>query len=401
MKKILILNTNFNHGGAAMVANKLFHHAQTVFGIEQIFFAYGRGKKNNDPHFFYFGNKLETIIHVFLVRFFGLEGFGSFWSTRKLIKFIEKEKFDLIHIHNLHGYYVNFFKLLTWLNKKNIKVIWTLHDEWLLTWLPAHSMGCRHCKGEKIKCVNRYDYPKNYFPIFKSLMLKLKKKILNYNNIVFITPADWLFDKIKTTNPNAKVKLINNGVDVDLFCPRDKTFLKKKYNLPVGKKIILFSAADLKNKNKGINFILEMIKESSKAPYYFVNIGAGNLPKFSNLTSFGRISDENKSSQIYALADIYITSSLAETASLSVLEALASGLPVFAFDIPANGFLVEYQCGIIIAERSGHAMINEINSLLSSPERLGTMSDNARKLVVKKYNYNLVVNEYLNLYKIL
>src|ERR1035437_4414131 len=108
MKKVLIINTTFNKGGAARVARDLFENINSDF---EMFFAYGRGKKISDNRTFYFGNKIEMFIHIFLVRFLGLEGFGSYFSIKKLINFIKKEKFDIVNLHNLHGYYVNFSSL--------------------------------------------------------------------------------------------------------------------------------------------------------------------------------------------------------------------------------------------------------------------------------------------------
>ena len=120
MKKVLIINTTLNKGGAARVAYDIFENLNSEF---EIFFAYGRGAKNAGAKTFYFGNKLELLIHIFLVRFLGLEGYGSYFSTRKLIKFIKKENFDLINLHNLHGYYLNFFKLLNFLKKLDVPII--------------------------------------------------------------------------------------------------------------------------------------------------------------------------------------------------------------------------------------------------------------------------------------
>lgn len=114
MKKILILNTTLTKGGAAKVAYQLFKGLQTDF---QMHFAYGRQRQAADKNIFYFGNRFETLLHVLLVRFFGLEGFGSYFSTKKIIRYIEKEKIDIVNIHNLHGYYINFFQLFSFVKK--------------------------------------------------------------------------------------------------------------------------------------------------------------------------------------------------------------------------------------------------------------------------------------------
>lgn len=174
MKKILHINTVYTGGGAAQVARDIF-----AFSREheyEAYFAYGRGEKSHDKNTFKFGNSFENFLHLVLVRFLGLEGFGTYFSTKKLIRFIQKEKFNLIHLHNLHGYYLNFFDLFAFLKTAGIPIIWTFQDEWPLTWLPAHSMGCAHCKGDAGKCSTTYPYPKTYCTLFRGYMLKRKKK---------------------------------------------------------------------------------------------------------------------------------------------------------------------------------------------------------------------------------
>ena len=398
MKKILIINTNFKHGGAAVMAKMLFYKMQPIFGIDQVNFAYGRGGKSYEPGTFYFGNKIESFFHIFLVRFFGLEGYGTFFATLKLIKFIEKEKFNIIHLHNLHGYYVNFFWLLKWLNKKQIKVVWSLHDEWLLTWLPAHSLDCNHCLGANGKCVNYYNYPKNYLPIFKNKMLKNKKDFFNYKNITFVSPADWLYDKIKILQPNVNIKKINNGININLFKPRDKNIIRDKYNLPLNKKIILLTATNFADKNKGGKFIFELLADKTLSDCLFVSFGKGKIKNFLNLINFGHLTELKKIAELYSLADIFCFPSVAETASLSVLEALASGLPVIAFNIPANKFLELNHCGILAKEQKSLELSKNILNLLNNSNELQQISANAHDFAFKNFDENLISIEYINVY---
>ena len=393
MFKILIINTTIKKGGAAKIANSLFCYTGSNLDHKTAF-AYGRGLNSGEKNSFYFGNKLELFIHIFLVRFFGLEGFGSYFATRKLISFIKKEKFDIVHIHNLHGYYINFFKLLSWLSKNNIKVIWTLHDEWILTWLPAHSMGCDHCISGQGRCINTYTYPKNYFPIFKKLMIKKKRNIFNYNNIVFVSPADWLSEKIKKYYPKADIALIKNGIDTNNFYPKEKKELRVKYNIPIDKKIILFSAANLSDVNKGMNYVLGLLDTLNKEKYHFVSFGQGSIGDYSNLTNFGFISDNNLLSDIYSLSDVYLFLSLAETAPLSVLEAVSCNTPVVAFDLPANGIIEKYNFGGIVKEKSISSIIETLNKILDN-----NIMINSNEVIKKEFDAIVMKNNYLNLYE--
>ena len=104
--KILMINTEFNRGGAAQIARTLFQslNRKSVF---ECHFAYGRGEKVDDERTIKFAYLPEVYCQGLLTRCFGLQGYGSWFSTKHLEKFIIKEKFDLIHLHNLHRYYFN------------------------------------------------------------------------------------------------------------------------------------------------------------------------------------------------------------------------------------------------------------------------------------------------------
>lgn len=398
MRKILIINTTFSRGGAAQLARDLFFDLKKN-PENQVLFAYGRDYEGDQADTCYFGNKFELYLHVLLVRFFGLEGFGSFYATRKLLRYIEQEKPDLIHLHNLHGYYVNFYKLLNWLNQKKIKVVWTLHDEWLFTWLPAHSMGCAHCKTLIGTCTNKYTYPKNYWALFPALMLLQKRIILGLKNITLVSPAAWLFNEAKIFLGSEHNHLILNGVDTTFFQPViDKLTLRHKYKLPTDKKIILLSINDLKDMNKGGQYILPLAKKLESGKYFICILGAAKVPKHKNLLSLGYVSNRAKLVEIYGLADLFCFTSAVETAPLSVLEAMSCGLPVVAFDIPALVTVVTNQNGVLVECGNDKQLVSTIIELTGDDQKLKTMADKSREIALARFDQQDSFTSYKKLY---
>lgn len=397
MKKVLIINTTLNKGGAARVAHDLFENLNKDF---EMFFAYGRGEKNADSKTFYFGNKLEMFIHIFLVRFLGLEGYGTYFSTKKLINFIKKEKFDLINLHNLHGYYLNFFLLLNFLKESEIPVIYSLHDEWPITWLPAHSLGCDHCKTGIGKCTNTYSYPKNYFPVFLKYMLKKKQSVLSgMRNMSIVCPSAWLKNNIvESYLGKFKINIIFNVVDTDIFKPvLDKNSLRTKYKLPEDKKIITFSASNLNDTSKGINYIIEVAKILENRNYLFVGMGKGELEAKSNIKTLGYIYNKKDLAEIYALSDLYCFASAAETFLLSAAEALSCGIPVVGFDIPVVRELVDSSVGILTKNNS-QDLAASINNLLDYENKIYKIGQSGRKLIENNYSKKIFFKKYLDLY---
>jgi glycosyltransferase involved in cell wall biosynthesis len=396
MKKVLIINTTINKGGAARVAYDVFENLKLDFDM---YFAYGRGPKNFGNKTFNFSNKLEVFIHVFLVRFLGLEGFGSYFSTKKLIKFIEKEKFDLINLHNLHGYYVNFSTLINFLIESKIPVAYSLHDEWPITWLPAHSLGCEHCKNGLGKCHNTYAYPKSYFPIFYKYMLNKKRKVFSDKlNMTIVCPSVWLKNNIENSFLNKfKIEVIPNGIDTNIFKPSiNKNELRIKHGLPLNRKIVLFSASNLKDKSKGVDYILEAAKILENRDYLFLGLGSGKIKDNKNIRTTGYIYNKNELAEFYALSDIFCFASLAETFLLSAAEALSCGIPVVGFDLPVVRELINNKVGILTKQKSDD-LAEKINNLINS-NKLTEIGILGRGLIENNYSKNIFYKNYTGLY---
>jgi len=124
--KILMINTELNRGGAAQISRTLFQSLNQKNEFE-CYFTYGRGEKINDERAIKFAYLREVYFQGLLTHCFGLQGYGSWFSTRAVERFITNEKFDLIHLHNLHGYYLN-LDFIKFLGRLDIPVVWTLHD---------------------------------------------------------------------------------------------------------------------------------------------------------------------------------------------------------------------------------------------------------------------------------
>jgi putative colanic acid biosynthesis glycosyltransferase len=399
MKKILIINTTLNKGGAARVAYDLFENLDSDYDIH---FAYGRGENIYNKKTFYFGNKIERFFHIFLVRFLGIEGFGSYFSTKKLIKYIEEEKFDVINVHNLHGYYLNFFSLIDFFKKNKIPVIYSVHDEWPITWLPAHSLGCSHCKTGNGKCTNTYSYPRNYFSLFQKYMLNKKKGAFsNGLNMRIISPSVWLQNSLKESFLNKfKIEVINHGIDTDIFVPiQNKNQLKEKHKLPLDKKIIIFSASNLRDKSKGIHHIIEVADILKKENYLFVGLGNGKIENFVNIKTTGYIYDKKELAEFYALSDIFCFASDAETFLLSAAEAMSCGIPVAGFDLPVVRELINDKVGVL-TKSTATDLAKNIKILLNNENKMIEMSKESRKLITEKYSKKYFFAKYLNVYNL-
>ena len=94
------------------------------------------------------GSDLDVKLHGVRARLLDQSGFGSKRATIKFIEWIKKYDPDVIHLHNIHGYYINIEVLFDYLRTCGKKIIWTLHDCWAFT---GHAAYCDAVNCEKWK----------------------------------------------------------------------------------------------------------------------------------------------------------------------------------------------------------------------------------------------------------
>jgi putative colanic acid biosynthesis glycosyltransferase len=141
------------------------------------------------------GNKLDVYAHGIKTRVWDKHGFGSKKATRELLEEIDSVSPDVIGLHNLHGYYINIELLFDYLKKKDIPVLWTLHDCWAFTGHCSYfdSVGCRKWIEGCYECPKIRSYPASYFTDNSKENYLQKKDIFNgVNHLSIIAYSDWL-----------------------------------------------------------------------------------------------------------------------------------------------------------------------------------------------------------------
>jgi len=145
---------------------------------------------------------LAVRITFFIHRLTGLTGYRSMSTTKRAINFIDKCNPDIVHLHNIHGDWINLKLLFKYLKYKNIPIVWTLHDCWSFTGRCSHfeNTGCYKWKEECHNCPNRYVFPRTYFFDFSRKMYHDKKKwFLGLNKVEIVTPSQWLGNYVKNS----------------------------------------------------------------------------------------------------------------------------------------------------------------------------------------------------------
>ena len=125
--------------------------------------AFARNSVPDDVPYIKIGNNLGVYCDGVLTRLTDRAGFFSRKATRKLIKEIQEYNPDIIHLHNLHGYYINVEILFEFLKQYGKPVVWTLHDCWAFTGHCCYysMVGCEKWIDGCHDCEQIHAYPKS------------------------------------------------------------------------------------------------------------------------------------------------------------------------------------------------------------------------------------------------
>ena len=348
---------------------------------------------------FYIDNKIEYIISQFASFYIGSETFFSYISTRRLIKKLDKIKPDIIHLHILHGYYLNYIMLFKYIKKHNIRVIWTLHDCWSFTGRCPHFQltGCNKWKTGCGKCVyDRNSYPASVlFDRSRKNWIKKKQAFTGVKDLTIVTPSKWLADLVKQSYlKDYPVRVINNGINLDVFKPTKSNF-RTKYNIE--DKYIILGVANAWGIRKGIDVFAELAKRLDER-FQIVLVGTNanvdeQLPD--NIISIHRTHNQTELAEIYTTANLFVNPTREEVFGLVNVEALACGTPVVTFDTGGSPECIDSTCGAVVPRNDINAMYEKIMSLYnSSPYSAEACVKRARV-----FDKNGKFLEYIDLYK--
>ncbi len=273
-------------------------------------------------------------------------------STRLLLRKIRRINPDIVHLHNLHGGYLNIRLLFKFLNNnKNTKVVWTFHDCWPFTGRCPHFViekcgkwenGCFSC------CYSKNRYPEANVDNTKKLW-KLKKELFSrLDNLTIVTPSNWLANLAKRSFfKNASVETINNGIDLNVFRP---TRLGSNLRFLADYKFIILGVAFDWGYRKGLDVFIELSKQLD-SDYQIVLVGTNEtidslLPK--NIISIHKTNSKEELAQLYSIADLFVNPTREDTFPTVNIESIACGTPVLTFKTGGSPEIINELCGSIV-----------------------------------------------------
>lgn len=398
LMKILQINVVCGNGSTGKIATDIYDIL--VKNGHECKIAYGRGEANNIPQqdAIRIGTDIDVKIHAGMTRLTDRTGFYSSKATRKLISEIEVYGPDVIHLHNIHGYFINIEILFEFLERYKKPVIWTLHDCWSFTGHCSYFdyVQCYKWKTQCNKCPQKTSYPKSsLLDNSKQNYIDKKRLFTSVEDMTIVTPSNWLAGLVKESYLGKyPVKVIPNGIDLEKFKP-NKGKVRDLYH--IGNKKMILGVANIWDKRKGFDDFIAL-SEILEPEYVIILVGLSekqiaNIPN--NIIGVKRTTSVEELAQLYTQADIFLNPSVEETMGLVTVEALACGTPVIVYNATAIPEVVNSDSGIIIEKNNVRAIKNAIDEIVRSEK----YDSEICILSARKYEKNKMFNKYLELYK--
>ena len=397
--KVLLIDVNYKNSSTGKIVYDLSEDLNRNGHSVKVL--YGRGENYNSVIAKKIAPKAEVYTHALLTRVTGIVGSYSYIATHNIIRAIRQFKPDVVHLHELHGYYVNIETVINYLKENKIPIIWTFHCEFMYTGKCGYTYECEQWKSECRNCPQLREYPASLYFDFTNYMFHKKKQYMqSLNELYIVTPSEWLANQVNESFLKDKhVTVIPNGIETEsIFYPCDYEHLVLKHNLQ-NKKIVLAIAPDIMDERKAGKWVLEIAKQFTD-DYRFIMIGVqediADVPK--NVITVKRTNNQRELAEYYSVADLLLLTSIKETFSLVTAESLACGTPVIGFDSGAPKEVAPEGYGKFVAYGDINSLSNLIIKFYNDELKLNN-SDECRRFAVENYSKDKMYLNYLNLYK--
>ena len=394
--RLLQINVTVNWGSTGRIAEDIGELVLAQGGKSHI--AYGRYVNESKSQLFRIGTKTDIYGHLLQTRFFDKHGLASKQATRQLVAYIDKIAPDIIHLHNIHGYYLNYPILFDYLSQIGVPVVWTLHDCWTFTGHCAHYdyAKCERWKMECYNCPQKKSYP-------ASLMLDRSQKnfrnkkfyFTSLQNLTLVPVSNWLEGEVrKSFLKNFPVETIHNGINLDVFRP---TFVRKE-TLGLGDKFVILGVASVWTSRKGLGDFI-CLRKILPDIYAIILIGLNKkqikqLP--AGIIGISRTNNVQELADYYSLADVFVNPTWEDNFPTTNLEALACGTPVITYRTGGSVEAVTPNTGFIVEQGDMEGLVVALSAIRAKGNEYYTNA--CRSIAESRFGKSAAYEKYLSLY---
>ena len=411
MPKIFHISGAINFGAPGRIVEQIGLLSQKN-GYECLVAHSTRNENPSQLRHYAMTTRWQEVVHALGAKFLDLHGLLSTKQTRELVERIKEYQPDIIHLHNIHGYFCNFKVLFEYLDSVDTPVVWTMHDCWPFTGRCFHFIGvdcdkwktgCYDCKAEPGYTVSKYyDRSKELYALKKRLFSSVK-------NLTLVPVSDWQAAFLKDSFlKDRNVYTIHNGVDIEKFIPMNGNRIRDKHKLD-GKFVILGVASPW-NTRKGLDDFYRMrTMLSNEYAIVMVGLTPKQIEKLSDgIIGIARTESQQELAEYYSMADVFVNLTYLDTFPTVNLEALACGTPVItyrtggspeaicdtAFENVKKVGAENYPTGMVVEQGDVEGIIRCIRELKSRPINAAVCRQRAEVL----FDKDKCFEEYIRLY---
>lgn len=402
MPKLLQINITANWGSHGKIAEGIGTLA--IKNGWESYIAYGRWYNESKSQLYHIGNTTDEYIHGIASRIFDNHGLMSVGATKRLIDFVKKVNPDIIHLHNIHGYYLNYPLLFKYLSQCRKPVVWTLHDCWAFTGHCAHYMyaGCEKWKTECNNCPLLSNYPASIlFDRSKKNYIQKKNAFLSVDNLTLVPVSKWLESELQQSFLKAKdIHLIQNGIDIQRFKPSEQTnSIHTKYSIPKEEKVILGVASNWYRKGLDDFIALRGILPND---YHIVLVGLSKRDKKklpNTIIGIERTENIDELVALYSASNVFFNPTWEDNFPTTNLEAMACGTPVITYNTGGSPEAITPDTGLVVNRGDLQSAAIAIKHVCEIGKK--HYECNCRSKIVSEFAQGIMLNKYLELYHIL
>lgn len=396
--KILQINSVVGQGSTGHIVMDLAEQQEKAKMQPIVAYGRGQGVPTSYPLIKIGRSKFNVYEHVFEARFLDNGGFASRQATRTFVKQIKEIQPDIVHLQNLHGYYLNVEILMRQLRQLNCKVVLTLHDCWPFSPQSAYiDFDQAGLLPDNVLDKKEYsEYPQTYAHRGRRLLQKKRAAFeqIKTENLEVVTPSHWLTNLARHSYfEKYHVQTIHNGIDLAKFRPDTTNYLEKKYHLDQ-KKIIL-GVANIWEPRKGLEY-LNYLADWLDEQYQVVIVG--KIPDKTHVSSkalqIKQTKDVQELSRIYAAADVFVNPTMAENFPTTNIESLASGTPVVTFKTGGSPESLTEFTGQVVPQGNSELLLAACQKINKNDQVVKACMTQAQG-----FDKNLSYRKYIKLYQ--
>ncbi len=372
MKKLLQINpvvrTNTSTGRIMQEIGEL---AMANGWESYIAYSYGRdGIKPCKSKLIPVGDKWDVMMHGLATRFLDRHGLASKKATQRFVRQIEEINPDIIHIHNIHGYFLHYPTLFEYLKNCGKHVVWTIHDCWLYT---GHCYyysfaGCNKWQTGCGNCPQQRKFPASWFIDRSAQNFRDKQQAFNsipHGRMTIVPVSQWMRGEMAHSFlSDADFHVIHNGINTEVFDIQETDAIRQKYNL--GSKRILLGLASIWSQEKGLDDLIEMASMlHDDEQMVLVGVDAKTMRRLpANITGITRTENIRQLAELYSAAAVFLNPTYQDNFPTVNMEAIACGTPVVTYLTGGSVETITAETGIVVPQGDVRKMLEAARDII-------------------------------------